>query len=134
MAARRWRSPSAVSASRRWRTVKLDGVDQQPYALFGINPSTPTSFTGYGSVRDKVTGSSAQRKAVMWGRLIKIDDDEFKRGELFGMDYAISEITHYELYQAGDELIYFDWRSSVYRSNSVSLVTDINGHLAIPGA
>ena len=43
-------------------------------------------------------------KCILRGRMVQVKPDELKRGDLFGMDYAIKEILHYGLYQQGREV------------------------------
>ena len=79
-------------------TFKLAGIDPDLLVQFGLGSKARKSFTAYSVIRDKRTGQAIEGKAVMEGRLSKIAPDEFKRGDLVGNDYAINELTHYELY------------------------------------
>lgn len=115
-------------------TFKIKGCDPQIMSQFGLNSRGRMPFTVYGAVRDKKGSDYIELKAVMEGRLIKIEADEMKRGELYGHDHAIDEIWHYELHWAGKEKYYYDFLSSEWRVDGVSQNTSIRNILRIPGA
>lgn len=115
-------------------TFKVTGHDPQLQGQFGLGSRASRPYTVYGAIRNKNGGGVVQLKAVMWGRLGKIEVDDFKRGDLQGHDYEITEILRYALYFDKDERYYWDWAASEYRVGGVSQIDDINALLAIPSA
>ncbi|RFB80393.1 phage major tail tube protein [Methylovirgula sp. 4M-Z18] len=101
---------------------KLKGTDPQTMSLFGINGRTSMPYTIYGVIRDKSTGRAIELKAVAWGRLTKLDPNEWKRGDLDEQDHEIKEITHYELYFDKTEKYFYDFLASTWRVDG----TDMN--------
>ena len=112
-------------------TFKLAGVDPDLLAQFGLGAKARNSFTAYSVIRDKRTGQAIEGKAVMEGRLSKIAPDEFKRGDLMGNDYAINELTHYELYFNRVEKFYWDFFTNAFRIDGVDTNADENQILRI---
>ena len=78
-----------------------------------------------------MTGEAIEGKAVMEGRLSKIAPDEFKRGDFMGNDYAINELTHYELYFNRIEKFYWDFFTNAFRIDGVDTNADENQILRI---
>jgi P2 family phage contractile tail tube protein len=110
---------------------KLKGVAPEILVQFGLGTKRRQNFTAYGSIRDKLTGASVQSKAILEARMTKVEGDEFKRGELQGYDYALTEIFHYELTIDGREIYYFDFLTSVWRVDGVAQNTDVLANLGI---
>lgn len=98
-------------------SFKLTGMDPELYTQFGVNDRAKNSFTAYGVLRDKRTGTASQAKAIMRGKLGQIEQDAFQRGELVGHNYSINEILHYELYIGGVEKIYWDFFTQELRQD-----------------
>lgn len=115
-------------------TFKVKGYDPQIMSQFGMNSRGRMPFTVYGAIRDKKGNGYVELKAVMEGRLIKIDGDDLQRAELAGHDHAIDEIWHYELHWAGKEKYYYDFLSSEWRVDGVSQDSARRNILRIPGA
>lgn len=101
-------------------TFRLVGFDPKMLALFGLGSQLRRRYTALGVIRDKIGGRAVQSKAILEGRLQRIEQDTFNRGELVGHDYAISEIMHYELYFDGAEKFYFDFPTVEWRVNGIS--------------
>lgn len=96
-------------------SFKLKGSDPQTMSLFGINGRVAMPYTIYGVVRDKQTGAAIELKAVVYGRLTKLEPSEFKRGDLDDQDHEIKEISHYEVYWDKKEKFFYDFYSSTWR-------------------
>src|SRR5579871_180158 len=101
-------------------SFKLVGFDPSMLRLFGLNSQLNSRYSAYGVIRDKLTGIPKQAKAVMFGRLQRIEPDAFNRGDLAGESYTISEIQHYELWFDGAEEFYFDFATLVWRVAGVN--------------
>lgn len=112
-------------------SFKQKGWDPQTMAKFGIGRVNQEPFTVYGLVRDKNGNAPMQVKAVIRGRLTKIAPDELKRGDLFGHDYAIREILHYELYLNKLEKYFYDFAGSDWRVDGVDQFADERAMLAL---
>lgn len=100
-------------------SFKLKGWDDQTLNQFGVGSKNMFPYTFYGVVRDKNGDVPMELKCIMRGRMVKITPDDIKRGDLFGMDFAIKEIMHYELYLNKTEKFYYDWLSTTWRVNGV---------------
>jgi len=112
---------------------KVGGVDPLNMITFGLFGVANISWTIYGAVRDKVDNTLSQLKAIAVGRVKKISPDTYKRGDLFGMTYDISEISHYELYFDGQELYFYDFYNHIWRVNGVDQVGPVNNALGLGG-
>lgn len=110
---------------------KLKGEQPAIMTQFGLGSKRRQNFTAYGSLRDKVTGASVQSKAILEARMTKVAGDEAKRGELKGYDYGLTEIFHYELYQEGVEIFYYDFLTSLWRVNGEAQNQDVLTNLGI---
>jgi hypothetical protein len=71
-------------------------------------------------IRDKRTGTALEAKAIIEGRLGKIESDAFQRGELQGHEYAINEVMHYELWFNETEKLFWDFFSTEWRLDGIS--------------
>ena len=98
---------------------KSTGWDTQSMRQMGVVRNAPYPFTMKSVVRDKATGRGIGVKVVVWGRLTKLSPSEMKRGDLYGHDHEIKEITHYELYFDDNEEYYWDYASNpeIWRVN-----------------
>jgi phage tail tube protein FII len=110
---------------------KLSGADPQTMALFG---ASSTQWTSYAVLRDKQTGAAVEWKVVEFGRLVSLENDALKRGDLQSQTHMIKEILHYEMYIGGVEQYFYDFFSSVWRVNGVDQNQASNAILRIPGA
>ena len=112
-------------------TFKLSGSDPDLMSAFGLGASARRTFTAYGVIRNKRTGEALESKAIIEGRLGKIEPETFQRGELMGHDYAINEVMHYELWWAGAEKFYWDFWTSEWRVDGVAQNADENRILRV---
>ena len=114
-------------------TFKLGGWDPHLLTGFGLGTRLKDVFTDYGKIIDHRVGRAIEAKAVIEGRLGKIEPDAFQRGELMGHEYAINEVTHYQLWFDEKEKIYWDFYTNSWRVDGVDQNSDTNRILRIPG-
>lgn len=114
-------------------TFKIKGYDPQIMSQFGLGTRANMPFTIYGAIRDKKGNSYKELKAVLHGRLAKVEVDDMKRGELIGADHMIHEIVHYELFWDKAEKYYYDYFTSEWRVDGASQNAAIRNILRIPG-
>jgi P2 family phage contractile tail tube protein len=102
-------------------TFKLAGYDPQVQSQFGRRDRGSIPFTSYGLIREKgISNRAIEVKAIMWGRLGRIEGDEFTRGEsLMGHDHTIHEILRYGMWWDGQEKYYYDWETGVWRVDGI---------------
>jgi phage tail tube protein FII len=100
-------------------TFRLVGFDPAMLRLFGLSSVLTRRYTAYGVVRDKISGQPKQVKAIMDGRLQRMEPDAFNRGEVRGDSYNISEIMHYELWFDRAEEFFFDFPTISWRVGGV---------------
>ena len=98
-------------------TFKLKGFDPALLAQFGYGSSRRERFTIYAVMRDLRTGEAQEGKALIEGRLGRIAPDAWKRGEMASQDYAIHEVVHYEVFFGGQEILYWDFFTTEWRTN-----------------
>ncbi|MFO1151009.1 MAG: phage major tail tube protein [Alsobacter sp.] len=115
-------------------TFKLVGFDPDVLVQFGLGSRIKHVYTAYGVIVDRRTGRKIEAKTIMEGRLGKMEADAFSRGNLLATDYAINEVTHYELWFDGHEKFYWDFFTNAWRVDGASEVSDTNRILRIAGA
>jgi P2 family phage contractile tail tube protein len=115
-------------------TFNLIGWNPQVIKLLGESRRERQIFTAYGVLRSRRSGKALELKAIMQGRMSKSNPTEFSRGNNQGHEHAINSIVHYEVYQDGDELLFWDFFTSTRRVGGVDLNADINRILRIPSA
>lgn len=115
-------------------TFKLMGFDPALLVQFGLGSRIKNIYTAYGAIKDRRTGGTIELKAIMEGRLGRAAPDEFQRGELAGNEYAINEMTHYELWWNGTEKIAWDFFTNLWRVDGVDQNAETNAVLRIPTA
>lgn len=113
-------------------TFKLAGFDPDLMSEFGLGSKIKNIFTGYGQIVDRRTGRSIELKTIMEGRLGKIAADAFQRGEVVANEYAINEMTHYEIWWGGQEKLYWDFWNNQWRIDGIDQNADANRILRIP--
>lgn len=113
-------------------TMKLNGWQPEVLSLFGLGARSSKVYSAYGVIRDKRSGRAIEAKAIIEGRLGKVEADAFQRGELQGHDYAINEVMHYELWFDEKEKYYFDWFADDWRVDGVSQNADERRILRVP--
>lgn len=114
-------------------TFKLNGIDPSLMTQFGLGSKSKNVFTAYGVVVDKRTGRNIESKAIIEARLGRVAPDAFTRGELMGHEYALNEITHYELWFDGSEKIAWDFFENLWRVDGVDQNADANSIMRIAG-
>lgn len=114
-------------------SFKLKGWDPDLLSQFGVSSRHRRPYSSYGLIRDKRTNRAIESKAIIEGRLAKIEGDARKRGEFMGHDYEIKEIWHYELWFDGREKVFFDFLTQEFRIDGVSENADERRILRIPG-
>ena len=112
-------------------SFKLTGVDPQAMGMFGRGASATQPYTIYALLRDKNGNQAIEEKAKVFGRMVKIENTEFKRGDLTDQDHEIKEVTHYEYYVNKQEIFYYDFLSSQFRVNRVDQKAEENAILRI---
>ena len=122
----------AVGIQKLTPTFKLAGWDPDLLSQFGLGAQASKAFTAYGVIRDKSTGEALEAKAVIQGRLSKVEPDAFQRGEMMGHDYAIGEVLRYALHIGGQERLYWDFFTTEWRVGGVAQNDDERRILRIP--
>jgi uncharacterized protein len=113
-------------------SFKLAGWDPDLLAEFGLGSRARNVFTAYGVIRDKRTGGALEAKAIIEGRLGKVDGAAFRHGELQSHDYVINEVMHYELFFNDRRKFYFDFFTNAWEVDGVNEFADVNRILRIP--
>lgn len=113
---------------------KMLGYDPQLIGLFGLGSPYRHNFTIYGGMRDQITGEAHELKCVVNGRLGKIEQGEFKKGDLNMADYEILGLMRYEVYFKGLEQIFWAYASNSWRVNGQDQNAAMNRILRIPQA
>ncbi|WNV10088.1 phage major tail tube protein [Tardiphaga sp. 709] len=115
-------------------TFGIKGYDPQIMSQFGLGVRRSLNYTMYGAVRDIKGNAPVELKAVIQGRMLRLEGDDLQRGELVGHSHTIQEILHYALFWNGVEKYYYDFWTSDWRVDGVSQNADIRNILRIPGA
>ena len=121
----------SVGVQKLEATFKLMGFDPALMAEFGLNSRQRMVYTAYQVVTDKRTGRKIEHRAIMEGRLGKVEQDANQRGNLMATDYAINEIMRYELWYDRSPIIEWDFAASVWRVNGVDQLAAENAILRI---
>lgn len=114
-------------------TFKLNGYDPDLLTHFGLGSRVKNTYTAYGVLANKRTGAKIESKAIMEARLGRIAPDAFSRGDLQGHEYALNELTHYEVFFNGTEKFYWDFFTNAWRVNGADENADENSILRISG-
>jgi len=112
-------------------TFKLNGFDPDLLVMFGLNTKMKNIFTAYGVVRDKRTGAATEAKAIIEARLGKAENSALSRGSITEGDYALNEITHYELWHDGNPKVVWDFFENRWEIDGVDENADVNRILRI---
>jgi uncharacterized protein len=113
---------------------KIVGFDPQMVTQFGLNSRVSHLYTMYGAIIDRRSGKAVELKAIAEGRLSKLTQEEFKRGDLSNQDCKISGLTHYEVWFDGKEQLYWDFFTNAWRVNGVDEMSAINSILRVPNS
>lgn len=113
---------------------KMLGYDPQLGSLFGLGRPYHNDFTIYGGIRDQMTGLPHELKCNIRGRLSKIEQSDFKVGDLNMADYEINGMLRYEVYFQGTEKLFWAVATNTWRIDGVDQHADMNRILRIPQA
>lgn len=113
-------------------TFSLLGWQPKIMGMIRASSRLNQSFTAYGLIRDRRTGKANEAKAVMQGRLGRVNPTEFRKGTNQEHEFSIRSIVHYELTMMGEEIYYWDFFTSTFRADGTDLNQDFNQILRIP--
>lgn len=113
-------------------TFKLIGFDPDLLTQFGLGTKIKNIYTAYGEVKNRRTGQAIELKAVIEARLGKVEGDAFQRGEVMSHEYALNEVTHYEVHFDNQEKLYWDFWSNTWRVGGTDQNATTNAILRIP--
>lgn len=111
-------------------TFNLDGFTPDVLSRF-MSPLGRLNYTIRGNVRDFFEQKDIEVKAILQGRMTKVEMSEFDRDKGLDTSYEITENVHYELYFDGQEKIYFDLRTGRMRIDGVEVNRQRNINLGI---
>ena len=110
---------------------KSKGVDIPMMRDFGLGSAKRLPYTIVGARRDRITGEMFEMKAHFEGRLVQISQDDMKRGENQSFDFTFKEVFHYELYERGEQLFYYDVLTNKAVSGGIDPNEELNRILRI---
>lgn len=113
-------------------TFKLAGFDPDLLTQFGLGARNKHVYTAYGLIRNKRNGKDIETKAIIEARLGKIAPDAYSRGELVGHEYALNEVTHYELWFDQKPKIVWDFFENRWEIDGKDENAAMNRILRIP--
>lgn len=123
-----------VNITRLEATFNLAGIQTEVMTLLGRQLNT---FTAFGAVRSRSDGTIQQAKAVMVGRLGRVNPQNFRRGDLLHHEYSIRGIVHYEFYlgeqSAPEEIYFWDFFTNAFRIGTNDINADVNAALGLTG-
>lgn len=112
---------------------KLTGIDMDVLTQFGLGSKIKHTYTAYAEVEDRRTGRTFELKAVIEARLGKAEMDAVKRGDLTATDYALNEISRYELWYDGKPKFRWDAWTNLWEVDGVNENSRTNAILRIAG-
>lgn len=112
-------------------TFNLAGWTPEVANLVGRWSADQQHFTALGAIRDRRMGTILQARAIMWGRLGRVNPTNFRKGDIFAHEYSIRAITHYELTVMGQELFWWDFFTNVRRIGGQDVNAELNAALEI---
>jgi phage tail tube protein FII len=126
-------------------TFQLVGWNPEVAGLVASWSSSDNAFFAYGLLRDRSSGDAIQAMAYMTGRMGLADPQMFRRGDAQHWNYAIKNITHYELTTGSgisaasggaptNELVFWDFFSNTLRIGGDDINSDTNSLLHIPAS
>ena len=122
----------AVGIQKLEPTFKLAGFDPDLLTQFGLGARNKHVYTAYGLIRNKRNGKDIEVKAIIEARLGKIAPDAYSRGELVGHEYALNEVTHYELWFDQKPKIVWDFFENRWEIDGKDENAAMNRILRIP--
>jgi phage tail tube protein FII len=115
-------------------TFNLAGWNPFVMTLIGESRRERQVFTAYGLIRDRRLGDAIEAKAVIQGRLGRVNPTPFSHGNLMAHEFSIRGIVHYELYMDSEEIYWWDFFTSTRRVGAIDLNFDYNRILRIPAS
>ena len=115
-------------------TFSLAGWAKQAMGQVGLWARASQQFSLYGMLRDRNGGAVQRVEAFVFGQLGKVAPDNFDRGTLNSIEYAIKGITHYELLVDREQIYYWDMGNNEMLIRGVDILADQNAALGIPGS
>jgi len=90
-------------------TFQVEGMAPDTSARF--MPANPAriKYTVRGNMRDLKTHEDLEVRAIVEGRMTKVEYSEFDRDKGMTTDYEIKEVFFYSLHIGGIERLYFDY-------------------------
>jgi hypothetical protein len=113
-------------------SFKVKGIDPQSMSQFGVNGVAQNFYSIYGGVRNKNGNIPVEYKAIIQARMVKVGNDEYKRGDLVGQDFELKEVTHMEIYFNQAEKYFWDFFGRIWRVDGVNQ-NDMNAILRVAG-
>lgn len=113
-------------------TFNLAGWSPEVMTMIGRSERAQQVFTAYGVIRDRRSGIAMEGKAIIGGRLGRVNPQAWKRGDLQHHEYSIRGIVHYELYMDGTEIYNWDFFLNQKSIGGVDVNFDVNQILRIP--
>lgn len=112
------------------------GFDPDMIGHFGLGAEGRRVYTIYNAFRDLQSSAVIQRKLIVEGRLGSIEEDPFEKGNAVGANYALNEVTHFEMWWQGrsEPLMEWDFFTGGWRIGGVDQAAAFNSALAIPNA
>jgi len=92
-------------------TFTLEGPNPDVLPSFMSPAAARKKYTIRGNVRDVRTHDDIELRAIVEGRMTKIEISEYKKDDGITSDYEINEITFYHLFFKGAEKIYYEFFS-----------------------
>ena len=112
-------------------TFELHGVNADAVTQF--MPAGPRSltYTVRGNVVDVRTDAEVPVVSVITGRMMGIETKEFERSSGTTESYEICEVKKYQVFFNNNEVLFFDFASSVHRRDGVQVNGTRNRNLGI---
>lgn len=123
-----------VGVNKLEPSFKLAGFDPALLTSFGLGSKKKNVFSAYGVMIDKLTGRNIELKAIIEGRLGKVEPSAFQRGELHEHDYAIKEVMHYELWFDEEPKVKWDFFENTWEIDGNNENAELNRILRIPSS
>lgn len=115
-------------------TFNLMGWNKKVMTMIGASSQAQQTFTAYGVIRDRRSGKALGSKAIMFGRLGRVNPQAYSRGNVQQHEYSIRGIMHYELYLDHEQFYYWDYFTNTRRIGGINFNLELNRLLQIPGA
>jgi P2 family phage contractile tail tube protein len=90
-------------------TFRLEGFNERPMGRFMSSGPERINYTIRGSVRDLRTHAERPVRAIINGRMTKVEPGDFSKDQGIETDYQIMEILRYQLFIDNVEKYYFDY-------------------------